>query len=94
VSLPAGAAAPETIRVYLRNVGQFLTFREGRALDPLTRRSLETPADPFDGVKPRRATTGRAFLDVRDVALLCPMFETRLLAGELLALARAVPGSV
>ena len=41
VSLRAAGKSRETIRVYLRNVGQFLTFCEGRDLAPLQRRTLD-----------------------------------------------------
>jgi hypothetical protein len=36
-----GRRTRETLRVYLRNVRKFLTFCEGRDLEPLTRRTLE-----------------------------------------------------
>ena len=41
VSLRAQGKTRETIRVYLRNVGQFLAFVEERGLDPLARRALD-----------------------------------------------------
>lgn len=60
VSLRAGGKTRETIRVYLRNVGQFLTFCEGAGREPLTRRTLEAfIADLLDRGREGMTARGR-----------------------------------
>lgn len=147
VSLRAGGKTRETIRVYRRNVGQFLDFCEASDLAPARRRSLEAfladlldrgregmtargrltavrmfgrwlvdvdelDDDPFVGVKPPRIDTKvvvpleeaqiramldtckvprgtapeKAFVNVRDEAIMRIMFETGLRAGEVIGL--------
>lgn len=41
VSLRAAGRSRETIKVYVRNVGQYLTLCEAARLSPLNRRSLD-----------------------------------------------------
>lgn len=61
VSLRASGKSRETIRVYLRNVGQFLTFCESRALEPMARRTMDAfLADLLD--RGREGSTARGRL--------------------------------
>lgn len=60
VSLRAGNKTRETVRVYRRNVGQFLTFCEAQALEPMKRRSLEAfLADMLDRGREGMTARGR-----------------------------------
>jgi site-specific recombinase XerD len=61
VSLRAARRSRETIRVYLRNVGQFLAFCEARELEPLRRRTVDAfLADLLD--RGREGSTARGRL--------------------------------
>lgn len=60
VSLRAGNKTKETVRVYRRNVGQFLTFCAERDLEPMRRRSLEAfLADMLDRGREGMTARGR-----------------------------------
>lgn len=60
VSLRAGNKTRETVRVYRRNVGQFLTFCEAQTLEPMRRRSLEAfLADMLDRGREGMTARGR-----------------------------------
>ncbi|GAA1969239.1 tyrosine-type recombinase/integrase [Terrabacter lapilli] len=61
VSLRASGKSRETIRVYLRNVGQFLTFCESVDLAPMSRRTMDAfLADLLD--RGREGSTARGRL--------------------------------
>ena len=61
VSLRASGKTRETIRVYLRNAGQFLAFCEDKGLPPLTRRTMDAfVADLLD--RGREGSTARGRL--------------------------------
>jgi site-specific recombinase XerD len=61
VSLRASGKTRETIRVYLRNTGQFLAFCEDKGLAPLTRRTMDAfIADLLD--RGREGSTARGRL--------------------------------
>jgi site-specific recombinase XerD len=61
VSLRAAGRSRETVRVYLRTVGQFLAFCEARGLDPMRRRTVDAfLADLLD--RGREGSTARGRL--------------------------------
>jgi site-specific recombinase XerD len=76
VSLRASGKTRETVRVYLRNVGQFLTYCDEHAVaEPIRRRSLEAfLADLLD--------RGREGMTARGRLTACKMFARWLVAVD------------